>query len=278
MIDTHQHLLDPSKFSYSWTREITALHRRFALEEYREATRLLPIKSTIFMEADVDAPQSAEEAMHFCKLAERAENHILGVVAAARPESQGFEAFLDRISHPQLKGIRRVLHTQPDDLSESTLFRKNITALARRKLTFDLCLLERQLPKALALADACPDTQFILDHCGVPDIAANAPAFWREQIAELAKRPHVACKVSGLLLYAGHTQRTPEGIFPWFAHVVECFGWDRLVWGGDWPVCTLAVPLSTWVETTHSLLHMAHASPHQQNAFLHDNAIRFYNL
>lgn len=278
MIDTHQHLLDPSRFSYGWARDFPALQGRFALEEYRAATDGLPVEGTIFMEGDVDAGQSAGEAANFCKLAEDPDHRILGVVAAAKPENPGFEASLNEMAHPKLKGIRRVLHTQPDELSESALFRKNIASLAGRRLTFDLCVQERQLPLAIALVDACPETQFILDHCGGPDIAANTPDFWRSQISELAKRPNVACKVSGVLVYALEAQCTGHGLLPWFSHVVESFDWDRLVWGGDWPVCLLAAPLGQWVTVTKDFLDLVAATPAQRDGLLHSNSKHIYSL
>jgi len=278
MIDTHQHLIYPSRFCYSWTADLPALQGDFRIEEYRTASGDSEIEGTLFMEVDVDADQCGKEAAFFYQLAEDAANGILGVVAAARPEHTDFENYLDSISHPKLRGIRRVLHTQPDELSKSRIFRNHIASLAVRKLTFDLCVLERQLPLAIELVDACLDTQFILDHCGVPDIAANSPDFWRSQISELAKRPNIACKVSGLLLYAGDSQRSASGVLPWFAHVVESFGWDRIVWGGDWPVCTLAVPLSTWVVVTNDLLDLVSASPGQRRGLLTANAKRIYHL
>jgi|GEM_PF-5952269 len=81
--------------------------------------------------------------------------------------------------------------------------------------------------------DACPDVTFVLDQCGVPDIAANSSDFWKKQTKALAKRSNVACKVSGVTVYASEDQRTADGLFPWFAHVPESFGSERLVWGGN---------------------------------------------
>ena len=205
-------------------------------------------------------------------------SRIDGVVALVWPEREDFQESLSGLDgNPKLKGIRRVLHTEPDELSQSPRFRENVASIGAR-LTFDLCVLERQLPLAIALVDACPATQFVLDHCGVPDIAADSPGFWQRQIDELAKRPNVACKVSGLLLYAGENQRTARGILPWFSHVVDAFGWDRLVWGGDWPVCTLAVTLEAWIAVTYDLLDFVSASAAQRSGFLDGNATIIYHL
>ncbi len=278
MIDTHLHLWNPAQLRYPWLDAIPALNREFTLDDYRHAGSE-EISASIFVECAADADSFSDEAGRALEFASNPESRIAGVVASVWPEREDFQSNLSRLAgHPKLKGIRRVLHTEPDELSQSPLFRKNVSSLADRELSFDLCVLERQLPMALALVDACPKTYFVLDHCGVPDIGANSQEFWRRQITELGKRPNVVCKVSGLLLYAGEAQRTADGIFPWFTHVVEAFGWDRLVWGGDWPVCTLAVPLGQWVAVTHGLLDLASASPAQRSGFLDGNATIVYHL
>ena len=175
MIDTHIHLLEPDRFTYEWTKGFPALTGRFDLSDYQKASADTGIQAGVFME--VDCEESADEARYFCSLAEQPGCLIQAVVAAARPESPDFERNLEAMAHPRLTGIRRVLHTQPDELSQSSLFRENVSHLGALGLSFDLCVLQRQLPLALDLVRACPQTTFILDHCGVPEISANdAPA------------------------------------------------------------------------------------------------------
>lgn len=278
MIDTHLHLWNPVTLRYPWLREAPPLNREFALEEYRAASNG-EITASVFVECAAGPDSFFDEARWALDFASEPSNRIAGVVASVWPEREDFPGLLLALScHPKLKGLRRVLHTEPDELSQSCLFRKNVASLAEHHLTFDLCVLERQLPLAIELVDACPGTEFILDHCGVPDIRADSPDFWRNHIGELASRPNVACKVSGLLLYAGEAQRTASAILPWFSHVVEAFGWDRIVWGGDWPVCTLAVPLMEWVAVTHELLDLVSATPAQRIGFLDENAKKIYRL
>jgi predicted TIM-barrel fold metal-dependent hydrolase len=260
MIDTHQHLLYPAEFSYSWAKDFPALQGNFRIEEYRAAAEGCGIEATIFMEVDVDEGQASREAGYFCRLADDAANRICGVVAAARPEREDCAEDLQRIVHPKLKGIRRVLHTQPDELSQSHVFRRNIAHLGRLGLTFDLCVLQRQLGVALDLVRACPGTTFILDHCGVPDIAGNnaphGPGFvaWQAAITELARAENVIGKISGLTAYARPDQRHAGALRPYVDTMIEVFGPGCLVWGGDWPVCNLGSGLKPWVEITRELL------------------------
>ena len=281
MIDTHQHLMLPDRFSYSWTGEFPALQDRFGLEEYRQAAPA-EISGTIFMEVDVDAGQSAGEAKFFCELANDPANRLLGVIASGRPESDGFEAYIDEIAHPKLAGIRRILHTQPDALSQSPLFRENLRALGKRGLPFDLCVLQRQHDLALDLVRACPETTFILDHCGVPDIAGNqAPAgegflAWQRGIRALAAEPNLHCKISGITAYAEENQRTPDGLRPYVETVIEAFSPRRCLWGGDWPVVNLGSGLARWCEIARGLIISAAGA--DAETILSGNAVGIYRL
>lgn len=245
-IDTHLHLIHPERFSYEWTSGIPALaDKRFSLGDYHHAAEGLGITASIFMEVDVAEKDLVSEAAWFCSLAEKPENRLCGVVAACRPENADFALQLEQLAHPKLLGFRRVLHTQPDELSSGRLFRENIASIGKAGLSFDLCMLPRQLAQGAALVDACPDTRFILDHCGVPDIASGDLAFWREQIQSISRRPNLACKISGIIAYASGNI-SAETLRPVVEHTIECFGWDRVLWGSDWPVCNLTSDLGTW--------------------------------
>lgn len=245
VIDTHRHLIYPERFRYDWTTEIPALQGNFRVEEYRAAAEGCGITESIFMEVDVPWEQAASEAAFFCSLAEDPANRISGVVAACRPEHANFAAQLETSAHPRLVGYRRVLHTQPDEVSTTSLFRKNVALIGKAGFTFDLCLLPRQLATGAALIDTCPETRFILNHCGVPDIASGELAFWRGQLREISRRPNLACKISGIIAYAAG-DITSDTLRPVVEHAIDCFGWDRLVWGSDWPVCNLTRDLLTW--------------------------------
>ena len=282
MIDTHQHLLYPDRFGYPWTGELPALQGAFRLDDYRTAAAGCGVEGAIFMEVDVDEAQSADEARFFCELAADPASGILGVVAAARPEQERFGAQLENVLHPKLKGLRRVLHTQPDELSQTALFRGNIRRLGRFGFTFDLCVLQRQLGVALDLVRACPGTTFILDHCGVPDIAGNdAPdgtgfRAWQAAIRELAREPHVHGKISGLTAYARPDQRNAAGLQPYVGTMLEAFGPGRLVWGGDWPVVNLGSGLADWCRISRNLL--GGLTVDEQAAIFGHNARTIYRL
>ena len=198
-------------------------------------------------------------------------------MACGRPEKEDFRAYLDKIAgHPKLKGIRRVLHTQPDDVGQGRTFIQNIGSLEGYGLSFDLCVLAHQLPIAINLVAMCPGVTFILDHCGVPQVKEGILDPWRSHIAEIAQFPNVYCKVSGLVAYADPARWNEEDLRPYVEQVISCFGWDRVFFGSDWPVCTLSASYKRWVETLQSLTRNA-GDANQQTLF-HDNAIRVYRL
>ncbi len=277
IVDTHQHLWDKDLFHYAWLEPLPVLDRSFRLSDYSEATRGLEIAKTVFVECDVDEAQMLDEASHVLRLANSPDNRIAGVVASARPEKDKFKQYLDKLAaHPKLKGIRRILHTHPDELGQGKMFIENVAHLATYGLSFDLCVLARQLPVAINLASQCPDVAFVLDHCGVPDVKGHAHDPWRAHIRELSKHANVSCKISGLVAYANPANWQSEDLRPFVDHVIESFGWDRVMFGSDWPVCNLAASYGRWVATLSSLTHAAGEG--KQQKLFHDNAIRIYRL
>jgi predicted TIM-barrel fold metal-dependent hydrolase len=277
IIDTHLHLIDLTALKYPWLSGVPALNRDFLYEDYARAARRAGIAAALHMEVDVD-PADIEAETHYVQgLAGRPGSLIAGAVASCRPEEPDFAGYLERLMENSfVKGLRRVLHVMPDELSEVALFRENLKRLSGTGLTFDLCVLPHQIPKAMALTDLAPDVRFVLDHCGVPDIKGHKEHPWREHMSEIARRDNVAAKVSGVVAYADPAGWTVETLRPYVEHTIQSFGWDRVVWGSDWPVCTLGGGLSSWVAATHALI--AGASREERESLLSGNARRIWNL
>lgn len=277
IIDTHQHLWDMDLFPYSWCHAFPALNRSFRMADYLEAARGLGVEKTVYVDADVDEPYILAETRTVLSLADRTDNPLEGVVASSRPEHEDFRHYLDQIAgHPKLKGVRRVLHTQPDELSQSGTFIENIRSLSEYGLSFDVCVLARQLPIALDLVRRCPDVRFVLDHCGNPLVKEKLLEPWRRYIREIAGCPNVVCKVSGLVANADPQNWTPEDLRPFLEPVLECFGRDRVVFGSDWPVCTLAASYARWVGALSALTRSE--SEENRSKLFHENAVRVYRL
>jgi L-fuconolactonase len=153
---------------------------------------------------------------------------------------------------------------------------RGLRLLPEYDLSFDICIRHQQLPRTLEMVRACPETQFILDHLGKPDVRAGLLDPWREHVAELAALPNVVCKVSGLVTEADHAHWTAEDLEPYVAHVLQVFGQDRVLFGGDWPVVTLAADYGKWVSTLDQLTSNLSASA--RHKLWADNARRIYRL
>lgn len=277
IIDTHQHLWDLDQFPYSWCKGIPKLNRSFLMSEYVEAVQEVNAVKSVHVEADVDEPYMLDETRHILSLSEQPDNPLSGVVACARPGKDGFAEYIEQIAgHPNLKGVRRVLHTQPDEVSQSALFVEHIRLLKQFNLSFDLCVLARQLPIATDLVRQCPGVSFVLDHCGVPDVKGKALDPWREHIKQIAEFQNVVCKVSGLVAYANPDYWSPDDLRPFIEHVIECFGWDRVMFGSDWPVCTLSATFKEWADAAMFLTK--DASQTERSKLFYENAERVYRL
>jgi len=281
IIDTHLHLIDKSALDYPWLGDVPALDRDFLFETYQKQAERCGISAALHMEVDVAVEAIQAETDHIQEISRRSGGFIKGAIASCRPEAPGFAEYLERQrSNPFVKGFRRVLHVVPDDVSEGALFRENIKRLEGTGLTFDLCTLPHQIDKVTALADLAPDVQFVLDHCGVPDIKSGALEVWQKGITEIAQRDNVTAKISGVVAYADAESWTVDTLRPYVEHVIQSFGWERIVWGSDWPVCTLAsnvdAGLSTWVATTHALLEGC--SEDEKALLLSQNATRLWKL
>ena len=271
LYDTHLHLIYPNKLRYPWLDSFEVLNKPSTFDTYLTRAHRVGITGCLHMEVDVAEDQIKEETALVADLMALPQSPMRGAISACRPEDPNFPEFLDWAqSVPTIKGFRRVLHVMPDGLSQTDTFRNNIKRLTGTGLTFDLCVLPHQLVWASQLIDHCPEVTFILNHCGVPDVKAREIEPWGSSLSELAKRPNVLAKISGLIAYGDPDNWSLDDLRPFFEHTVSAFGHSRLVWGSDSPVCNRGGGLETWVSATHALTNTWQAA--EKAAFLHDNA------
>jgi predicted TIM-barrel fold metal-dependent hydrolase len=277
-IDTHQHLIHRDRLGYDWTRGIAALEGRdFTVADYRGLTEGHGIAGTVFMECAVNDADYQAEARLVAGLIDDPASGVMAQIASCRPETEaGLADWLDEATGLGAVGFRRVLHVVPDALSQDSQFRAGLREIGRRGLSFDVCVLARQLPLAQALAEACPDTVMVLNHCGVPDIAGGAFDDWAAGITALARLENMHVKLSGLTAYCAPGMWDAAVLRPWVDHVLHSFGPARVVWGGDWPVVDLGAGLPAWIDLTRELL--SGLSSAEFAAIASDNARRLYRL
>ena len=275
LFDTHLHLIDRTHLRYPWLGRVPPLDRDWTYDDYAARAARLGITGALHMEVDVAEADIDAETAFVAGLMAHPYALLRGAISAARPEGAGFAGWLERLDRGVVRGIRRVLHVVDDGVSQAPLFRENIARLGTAGLPFDIVMLQRQLPLAMDLVDACPDTTFVLDHCGVPDMSGGRFVDWASSITDLARRANLNAKISGITAYGG-PDWTVETLRPYVEHVIGAFGWDRVVWGSDSPVCTLHASLERWVEATLALI--AGASEAERNALLQGNARRIWGL
>ncbi len=278
IVDTHLHLWDRQRLRYAWLESVAALNRDHGLDDYRRACGAVAVAKMVFVQCECDPLQSYEEAAWVAELAST-DPRLRGIVAQAPVErGDGVAADLERLAgNPLVKGVRRLLQSEADDaFCLRPDFVRGVRRLAAHGWSFDLCIFHRQLANATALVRQCPEVRFVLDHIGKPDIKRGALDPWRAELRALAVLPNVECKISGLVTEADFVTWTAADLQPYIEHVVACFGWDRVMFGGDWPVSTQATDYPRWVATLEVALSGCTAE--ERHRFFVRNAEKFYRI
>ncbi len=283
IIDTHQHLWDLTKFKLAWHKdeETKPLQRSFVMSDYLEATKGLNVVKTVYMEVDVVPEQQVEEAAYVTDLCQRNENPMRAAVISGRPGTPGFEPYIRKLAdNKYIKGVRQVLHgeSNPAGYCLEPAFVKSIQLLGELGKSFDLCVRPGEVVDAAKLVAQCPKTRFILDHCGNMSVTSTDDALrakWKQGMRELADKPNVMCKVSGIVVTANKDWK-PDDLAPNINFTLDTFGEDRVMFAGDWPVCTLRASFTQWV---NALKQIVKDRPIVfQKKLFHDNAAKFYGI
>jgi len=276
LLDTHQHLVYRDVANYSWAKDIPPLATdNFTVENYLKLTEGLGIGGTLFMETGVDDPDYQNEAKYVQKLSDNPNNGIKGLIVSIRPEDDSFDAWFNETLQMNVSGYRRILHVMPDETSQTQTFRDNVKKIGKADKPFDICYLPTQLSIAYDFAKDCQEVNLVLNHCGVPSIAAGEIDQWGKDIKKLAELPNVYCKLSGLMAYCAPGTSSQETIQPYVDHVLETFGPNRMVWGSDWPVVNLGKGIQEWISVTRNIL--SKLSDSEAEAIANANAQKIYN-
>ncbi|SIQ46669.1 L-fuconolactonase [Rhizobium sp. RU35A] len=274
MLDSHQHFWKVERGDYGWlTPELGPIYRDFLPSDLARDMRRAGITRTIL----VQAAQTEAETDFLLEVAEKTD-FVAGVVGWIDMEATDFAARLGRYrQHPKFVGIRPMLQGLDDDayiLRPSVL--DSLKTVAEHGLPFDILTFTQHLPHVIAALKEVPTLRAVVDHISKPDIANGILDPWRAHIEEIATFPNVSCKVSGMVTEA----RADWGLAdfaPYVDHVARCFGADRLMFGSDWPVCTLAAHYSEVANLARTLLSR-HFGPQALRQIFEDNAARFYGV
>ncbi|MXV73902.1 amidohydrolase family protein [Candidatus Poribacteria bacterium] len=278
IVDTHVHLWHPKQLRYPWLSEVPPLNRPYLLKDYIAAYDALAIESIVFVQCDTHPDDGLKETAWVTDLATRVDPRIQGIVAwAPLEEGEQVASFIEKLAeNPLVKGIRRLIQSESVDFCVQPDFVRGVKTLSRYGLSFDICIFHPQLANAIRLVEQCPHVRFILDHIGKPDIKHQLFDPWKEEIQRLASFPNVHCKISGLVTEANLEAWTPADLQPYIEHVISCFGFERVIYGSDWPVSTQASDYPRWVQTLRDAV--SGCSSEALGNLFRDNAIKFYRL
>jgi L-fuconolactonase len=246
-IDAHQHFWRYTPEEYGWiSADMNVLRKDFGPLDLKPLLERSNIAGTIA----VQARQTLEETSWLLQLTSE-HSYVQAVVGWAPLQSRDVADTVAALrANPHLKGLRHLVQDEPDDdYILSPAFNRGVRALRGTGLVYDILIHTRHLPQTIRFVDRHPDQTFVLDHCAKPPLRSGHLEFWSTSICELAKRPNICCKVSGLVTEADVRHWSVQELKPCWDIVLEAFGPGRLLFGSDWPVLLLASPYQRWVET-----------------------------
>lgn len=274
VIDAHHHFWGYDPAEYGWISDAMSVLKRDYLPDdlHREAAA-----AGVDGVVSVQARQTVDETRWLLELAAQ-NDFIRGVVGWVPLVSERVADDLARFTdRPKLKAVRHVLQDEPDDdYMLRPEFDRGVGLLPKFGLRYDILIFERHLPQATTLVDRHPGLTFVLDHVAKPRVRDGAISPWRERVADLAKRPNVFCKLSGLATEAGPRAWTPGQLRPYMDVALEAFGPRRLMFGSDWPVCLLAVDYHRWVGLVREFV--SELSDTERRRVMGGTAVEVYGL
>lgn len=270
-LDAHMHVWRMSRGDYNWlTPDLGVLWRDYAIADAWPEARNAGVSQVIL----VQAAATAAETDFMLSIAE-ADARVAGVVGWIDFEAaHAVDEVERRAASGRIVGLRPMIADLPDpEWILRRAFAPVLNAMVRHGLVFDGHARHDLVPVMTELAARHPDLRIVLNHGGKPQIADARLDPWRGEIAALAAHPNVSCKLSGLLTEAG-TRKDDASIGEVVQHLGGCFGPDRLLWGSDWPVLTLAASYKAWAEQSERLI--AQYFPDHADAIWRGNAERIY--
>ncbi len=275
MIDSHHHLWRYSVEEYDWIPPGSPLAQDQLLAELESATAAGGVDATVV----VQARQILEESDWLLSLADQSEI-IAGVVGWVPLIDPNVADPLARLAaHPKFKAVRHVLQGEPDSYFLRDDFHHGLSLLPDLDLRYDLLLFQRQLPVAIQLVDRQPDLGIIIDHIAKPEIRkGKIDVAWKSGMAELAKRENIlGVKISGMATEVLDAEIDEPTLRAYFEETLVLFGSDRVMFGTDWPVCLLRIDsYKAWADMVRGFV--TELTTDEQQAILHDNALRCYDL
>lgn len=274
-IDSHQHFWKAARGDYHWmSPKVPVLCRDYFPEDLRPWLVKNQMDKTIL----VQAAQTKAETDFLLELAQKTD-FVSGVISWLDMDSPDFANELECYSRkPKFLGIRPMLQ----DIAEDNWILRprvmdSLKLIAERDIPFEFLTYTRHLPHVLKALEKAPGLRAVVDHVSKPEIKNRKLEPWRSLLSEVAKHPGICCKLSGMITEADHKAWTVGDLRPYVEHALECFGFERVMFGSDWPVCLLAGSYDQVIGALQSILKQRLNERHEADIF-GGNAARFYRL
>lgn len=273
-IDSHHHLWRYTPEDYGWiSDDMASLRRDFLLDDLQQEIATANVRGAVA----VQARQTLEETRWLLDLADNDQSPIHGVVGWLPIADSEFPQLLEQFTqHERLRGLRHIVQAEQPGFLDDKHFNTGIAQLQNTGLVYDILIYARQLQEAIRFVDKHPAQSFVLDHIAKPDMRHNGFDAWANSFRELAQRPHVTCKLSGMVTETDWNHWTPEELSPYADLALEAFGPQRLMIGTDWPVLTVGCSYSQWWSTVEQWI--SPLTQHERNLILGETAARVYRL
>jgi predicted TIM-barrel fold metal-dependent hydrolase len=279
ILDTHVHVWDLKQFKLPWLTADAPFAKDFLISDYVDATKGCNLSKCVYMEVDVAPEQKQKEADWIRGVIKEGKTPFVAAIVGCVVRDKDFANYAKQFKgDPYVKGLRQVVHVK--ETPAGFILHDDVVAamkvLGELNLTFDLCMRHGDLQDAVKLTAKCPDTRFVLDHCGNPNVQAKDHTAWKKDLEALAKNKNVIIKISGILFTAKKGEWTPEQLAPIVNHCLDTFGPDRAIFASDWPVCTVGGTFTQWLEAVKTITKGR--KEEERKKHFHDNAAKFYGL
>jgi predicted TIM-barrel fold metal-dependent hydrolase len=277
IVDSHLHLWNGGVLAYGWLDGL-GIDGPYEPGDIPADVGAVPIEGFVFVQAECDPEQSVDEVNWVNDVSSGGDPfRLAGIVARVDLTSDRVAADLSEIARlDNVVGIRHNIQGEPRGFARSLV--DGVDALTAMDLTFDLCCRADELDEVIDLVDRCDNrTRFVLDHLGKPAVG-DPDGFdaWSSRLGRLAEASNVFCKLSGLQTETVPGVTPSADVFaPYLDRAIEAFGIDRVMYGSDWPVCTLNGSMGQWIRTVAALLG-PDAAAHRK--VFHDTVERFYRV
>ena len=279
IIDTHIHCWNFSKAEYEWLKNDTSiLNRTYNIKEIEEERISVGIKGGVL----VQSANNFEDTDWMLEVAEKSEwiKAVVGWLPLMNAEVTKNVLKEKYSSNRYFKGVRHLIHDEPDPkwlLQKEVL--ESLELLAANDLTYDVVgVLPAHIETALQVAEKVPGLKMIFDHLNQPPISIKEKfGVWGELMSEASKHKNFYVKISGLGTTTKKQDWSAEDIKPYIEFVLEKFGEDRCMMGGDWPVALLAGSYrKTWTNYKTVIDSLLHGEA--KDKVYYKNAVQFYDL